>query len=53
MAALAVGMEVEDTCGLSNLPVTLLWDYPTVDALAEQLLGLMNGAPVAATQGGH
>ncbi|MFJ8538323.1 acyl carrier protein [Streptomyces sp. NPDC093591] len=50
MAALSVGMEVEDACGLSDLPVDLLWDHPTVDTLAEALWKLMNteSVPVAA-----
>ncbi|MFJ5560295.1 acyl carrier protein [Streptomyces sp. NPDC093250] len=52
MAALSVGMEVEDACGLSDLPVDLLWDHPTVDALSEALWKLMNAESVpAATDG--
>lgn len=43
LAALAVAMEVEDTCGLSGLPTTLLWDYPTVDALAPALWDIAHG----------
>jgi acyl carrier protein len=43
MAALAVGIEIEDSCGLSDLPVSLLWDYPTVDALTEALWRMMTG----------
>lgn len=46
MAALSVGVEIEDVCGLSDLPVQLLWDYPTVDTLAEALWKLMNGQPL-------
>jgi acyl carrier protein len=46
MAALSVGMDVEDACGLSSLPVDLLWDYPTVDALSEELWRRMQ-APAA------
>jgi acyl carrier protein len=42
MAALSVGMELEDRCGLSDLPVDLLWDYPTVDALTGALWALMH-----------
>jgi hypothetical protein len=34
-------MEVEDRCGLSDLPVDLLWDHPTIDALSEALWRLM------------
>ena len=49
MAALSVGMEIEDTCGLSDPPVDLLWDHPTVDTLAEALWQLMNAEPVAAS----
>jgi len=37
MAAMAVGVDIEDHCGLTDLPVNLLWDYPTVDALAPAL----------------
>ncbi|MEW2446437.1 acyl carrier protein [Streptomyces parvulus] len=52
MAALTVGMEVEDACGLSDLPVDLLWDHPTVDSLAEALWKLMTAESVpAATDG--
>jgi acyl carrier protein len=42
MAALSVGMDIEDSCGLSDLPVDLLWDYPTVDALTGALWALMH-----------
>ncbi|MER7642037.1 MULTISPECIES: acyl carrier protein [unclassified Streptomyces] len=49
MAALSVGMEIEDVCGLADPPVDLLWDHPTVDTLAEALWKLMNAEPVAAT----
>ncbi|MEV8538207.1 acyl carrier protein [Streptomyces sp. NPDC051572] len=49
MAALSVGMEIEDVCGLTDPPVDLLWDHPTVDTLAEALWKLMNAEPVAAT----
>jgi acyl carrier protein len=49
MAALSVGMEIEDVCGLADLPVDLLWDHPTVDTLAEALWKLMNAEPLAAT----
>lgn len=42
MAALSVGMDIEDSCGLSDLPVDLLWDYPTVDALTSALWALMH-----------
>jgi acyl carrier protein len=47
MAALAVGVEIEDSCGLSDLPVSLLWDHPTVDALTDALWTLMNHAALA------
>ncbi|MER6106718.1 acyl carrier protein [Streptomyces hirsutus] len=53
MAALAVGMEIEDACGLSDLPVDLLWDHPTVDSLSEALWNLMNTVPVPATADGR
>ncbi|CAL9449812.1 acyl carrier protein [Streptomyces griseomycini] len=53
MAALSVGMEVEDACGLSDLPVDLLWDHPTVDTLAEALWKLMNAEPVPAAADGQ
>jgi acyl carrier protein len=49
MAALTIGMEIEDICGLSNSPVDLLWDHPTVDSLAEALWDLMHAQTVNAT----
>ncbi|WP_392964624.1 acyl carrier protein [Streptomyces sp. LN245] len=52
MAALTVGMEIEDVCGLSDLPVDLLWDHPTVDTLSEALWKLMNAQPVSAATDG-
>jgi len=39
MAALTVGMEIEECCGLSDLPVSLIWDYPT---LADTLWQMMS-----------
>ena len=42
MAALAVGMEIEDECGLSDLASDLLWDYPTVNTLTTALWRLLN-----------
>lgn len=51
MAALSVDMEIEDVCGLTDPPVDLLWDHPTVDTLAEALWKLLNAEPVAATAG--
>ncbi|RKN40377.1 acyl carrier protein [Streptomyces hoynatensis] len=53
MAALSVGMEIEETCGLSDLPVTLLWDHPTVDALTEALWALMQGELTATAAEGQ
>ncbi|MET9411989.1 acyl carrier protein [Streptomyces sp. NPDC002935] len=53
MAALTVGMEIEDACGLSDPPVDLLWDHPTVDTLAEALWNLMNAEPVSAAADGQ
>ena len=53
MAALTVGMEIEDVCGLSDPPVDLLWDHPTVDTLAEALWNLMNAEPVSAAADGR
>lgn len=53
MAALSVGMEIEDACGLSDPPVDLLWDHPTVDTLAEALWKLMNAEPVSAATDGQ
>jgi acyl carrier protein len=47
MAALTVGMEIEDNCGLNDLPVSLMWDYPTVDTLTSALWDMMNAAPAA------
>jgi acyl carrier protein len=43
VAALNVSTEVEDTFGLTSIPPTLLWDYPTVDDLAVALWELVNG----------
>lgn len=45
MAALTVGLEIEDSLGLTDLPVNLLWDHPTVDSLSEALWKLMNHEP--------
>jgi acyl carrier protein len=53
MAALSVAMEIEDVCGLSDLPMGLMWDYPTVDTLAEALWKLMNAEPVPAATNGQ
>jgi acyl carrier protein len=53
MAALSVGMEVEDALGLSDLPVDLLWDHPTVDTLADALWKLMNAEPVSVAADGQ
>ncbi|MER5470363.1 acyl carrier protein [Streptomyces sp. NPDC002685] len=53
MAALTVGMEIEDACGLSDPPVDLLWDHPTVDTLAEALWNLMNAESVSAAADGQ
>ncbi|MEU2777164.1 acyl carrier protein [Streptomyces sp. NPDC007162] len=53
MAALAVGMEIEDALGLTDPPVDLLWDHPTVDTLTEALWKLLNGEPVATTADGR
>ncbi|MDQ0785510.1 acyl carrier protein [Streptomyces sp. B3I8] len=47
MAALTVGMEIEDSFGLTDPPVDLLWDHPTVDSLAEALVVLINGGTPA------
>lgn len=33
MAALTIGIKVEDSLGLSDLPASLLWGYPTVNDL--------------------
>ncbi|MGA4851481.1 acyl carrier protein [Streptomyces sp. G5(2025)] len=51
MAALSISMEIEDTCGISGLPASLLWDHPTVDSLAEALSALLNPRLVPATAG--
>lgn len=53
MAALSVGMEVEEALGLSDLPVDLLWDHPTVDTLADALWKLMNAEPVSVAADGQ
>jgi acyl carrier protein len=42
MAALSVGVEIEDGCGLSDLPVGLMWDHPTVDELTTALWTMMS-----------
>lgn len=52
MAALSIGMEIEDACGLTDLPVDLMWDHPTVDTLAAALWQLMNTPSVPATADG-
>jgi acyl carrier protein len=41
LAALSVAMELEDAFGLTDLPPTLLWDYPTVDTLTPALWNLI------------
>jgi hypothetical protein len=46
-------MEVEDALGLSDLPVDLLWDHPTVDTLADALWKLMNAEPVSVAADGQ
>ncbi|MPZ28225.1 MAG: acyl carrier protein [Micromonosporaceae bacterium] len=51
LAALSVAMELEDACGLTDLPATLLWDYPTVDVLAPALRHLADGRPMPAGEG--
>ncbi|MFI9460450.1 acyl carrier protein [Streptomyces xiamenensis] len=48
MAALTVGVEIEDTLGLTDLPVNLMWDHPTVDRLAAALWRRIEDTPVAA-----
>jgi acyl carrier protein len=45
IAALSVGAEIGESLGLSDLPVSLLWDYPTVDDLAGVLWQLINTQP--------
>jgi acyl carrier protein len=45
MSALTVGVEIEERLGLADLPVNLLWDYPTIDDLVEALWRLMNSEP--------
>ncbi|WP_306317876.1 MULTISPECIES: acyl carrier protein [unclassified Streptomyces] len=52
VAALSVSMELEDHCRISDLPADLLWDYPTVDALAVALWERLNpGLAAAAVDG--
>ncbi|WP_046726505.1 acyl carrier protein [Streptomyces humi] len=53
MAALAVGMEIEDALGLTDPPVDLLWDHPTVDALTEALWKLLAGESVPTAADGR
>src|SRR5437879_3229775 len=48
MAAMSVGIEIEERCGLSDLPASLLWDFPTVDTLADALWAIMNAPSAAA-----
>jgi acyl carrier protein len=50
MSALAFAVEIEDSFGLSDLPVSLLWDYPTVDTLTGALWQMIKAklAPSAA-----
>lgn len=50
MAAMAVGMDIEDTCGLTDLPVNLLWDYPTVDRLIPALWEMLGHSMVSASE---
>jgi acyl carrier protein len=50
MAALTMGIEVEDSLGLSDLPVSLLWEYPTVNALADVLWEQMGARSALAGQ---
>lgn len=42
IAALTISGELEDQYGI-ELPPTLLWDYPTVDALASYLADGLGG----------
>ena len=52
MAALSVGIEIEDSCGLSDLPTNLMWDYPTVDTLTDALWLMISGqASLSAAEG--
>ncbi|MFJ4434975.1 acyl carrier protein [Streptomyces sp. NPDC088923] len=48
MAALSVGMEIEDSFGLTDPPVDLLWDHPTVDTLSVALWQLISTGAVPA-----
>lgn len=52
MAAMSVGIEIEERCGLSDLPASLLWDYPTVDTLTDALWAIMNASAVGAVSQG-
>lgn len=40
VTALAVAVEIEDELGLTGLDPTLLWDHPTIDALATKVAEL-------------
>jgi acyl carrier protein len=50
LAALSIGLEIEERCGLDGLPVGLLWDYPTVDALTEVLWRMMSEPTLTTAQ---
>src|SRR3546814_9779693 len=47
--ALVTGVQ---TCALPILPATLLFNYPTIGALAEHLVGRLAGEAVPATPSG-
>lgn len=42
IAALTIAGDLEDELGV-ELPPTLLWDYPSIDDLANYLLGIASG----------
>jgi acyl carrier protein len=45
MAALSLGMDIEESCGLDELPENLMWEYPTIDTLVDAIWSLINGKP--------
>jgi acyl carrier protein len=42
LSALSISTDLEHALGLFELPATLLWDYPTVDALVPALWRILH-----------